>query len=245
MLVGGDDGLALAPGDADRLDLGDEASAPARGLAAPLGLDRVEVRGLARHAGLDGQLFGGLAHDEAGERIVEAVLVHAVDDLVAAEPIAPARPGEQVGRVRHALGAAGENDLRLAEEDRAGGGDHRLQARAAGLVDRECRTLDRDPGAEGDLAGAVRSAVGLAAVPEDHLIDDPRRVSGDPGSTQTGLGGVRAEVGRGKSGEAAAELSDRSPHRSDQRQPLRRPAPRAREPVRHHLAVNCGVRFST
>ena len=217
----------------------------AGGFAAPLGLDGVAVGGLAGHAGLDRQLLGGLAHDQPGERVVEAVLVHAVDDLVGAEAIAPARPGKQVGRVRHALGAAGEDDLGLAEQDRARGGDHRLEARAAGLVDRESRPFDRDSGAEGDLAGAVRSAVGLAAVPEDRLVDRRPRVPGEAGAAQAGARPTwvpRSAAERPAS--ATAELADRRAHRGDQRQPLFRSAPGARGLARHHLAVNCGVRFS-
>ena len=245
MLVGGDDGLALAAGNADRLDLGGESSTTARRLASSLGLDGIGVRGLARNSCFRSQLFGGIAHDQAGERIVEAVLVHAVDDLVGTEAIAPARSGQHVGGVRHALGAAGKNDGGLAEQDRPRGGEYRLEARAAGLVDRESRSLDRDTGAEGYLAGAVRPAIGLPAVSEDDLVDDPAGGLGEAGTPQAGLRHVRAEVGRGESGEAAAELPDRCSHRGDQRQAALCPTPVDRGLPGHHLAVNCGVRFST
>ncbi len=242
MLVGGNHGLTLPARNADRLDLGGEAPASAGLLAAPLGLDGIGVGGVAGDTRFDRQLLRRLAHDQAGERVVEAVLVHAIDDLVGAEAVAPARPGEQIGRVRHAFGAAGENDLGFAEEDRAGCRDHRLQSRAAGLIDGKRRSLDRNAGAEGYLTGAVGSAVGLAAVPEDHLVDERGLETGAP---QTSGGRVRAEIGRGEPGESAAEFADRRSHRRDERQTACRSALRARRTEHHHLAVNCGVRFST
>ncbi len=132
-----------------------EAAVGAGALAAELALQGVGVGRGAVDADLRGQLLGGLAHDELGERAVEAVLVHAVDDLGVAQAVARAGAGEQVRRVRHALRAAREHHPGLAGQDRARRREHRLQAGGARLVHGEGRADRRARRRGRRSAGAV------------------------------------------------------------------------------------------
>ncbi len=211
--------LALPAGHRDRHDLGREAAARPGALGPPLALQGEGVGRGAADPGLDRQLLGGLAHHQAGERVVEAVAVHAVHHLGVPQPIPPAGARQEVGGVGHALGAAGEHHLGLAGQDRARRAEDRLEARAAGLVDGVGRAVDRHAGAVGDLPRGVGAAAGLAGVAEDHLIDS-RRLAAGP--LEGGLGRGGAEVGGRERRERAAELADRRPHRRGEDDVVRR-----------------------
>ena len=81
--------------------------------------------------------------------------------------------------------------------------EHRLQPRGAGLVDGEGGPVDRDAGAEGDLARGVGPAAGLPAVAEDRVVDPVRR---QPRPLEAGRGGGGSEVGRRQRARAPPNL---------------------------------------
>ena len=109
MLVIVDDARTGLSGDGDRRDLGLEGAALDRLAGAGQRLDRIGVLvGAGELIGLSGGL-AEIAHRAAGlVGVFKAVHHHVIDDAVVADAIAAARLGQQIGRVGHALHAAGD-----------------------------------------------------------------------------------------------------------------------------------------
>ena len=79
-----------------------------------------------------------------------------------------------MGRLAHALHAAGQHPGGLAERDHLGRGHHRLVARAAQPVDGEGGDLLRHPGLERHVPRPVeRVARGLERVAHHDVVDGP------------------------------------------------------------------------
>ena len=105
----------------------------------------------------------------------------------------PDRAGVPSARPRTTCGAwlidsvpPASTTSRLAEQDLLGALDDRLEAGAAEPVDRERRGLDREAGAEADVAREVDGVGGgLEDVAEDDVVDggglDAGAVEGGPG----------------------------------------------------------------
>ena len=66
-----------------------------------------------------------------------------VFELALAEPQPVAQAADDVRRLAHALHAAGEDDVRLAELNHLRAADRRLDARPAQPIDRQRRHFDR------------------------------------------------------------------------------------------------------
>ncbi len=160
----------------------------------------------ARDAQVLRQLLGRLAHAHLRQRAVEAVLVHRVDDVEVAQAVARAHARQVEGQAAHALGAAGDDDPVAAEADRLGREVDRLQARAAGHVDRPGRDALGDAGAHADLARGVRAGAGLARVAEEQLVDalGVERRLGEQRAHD-----ARPEIGAALLGEPTHVLADR------------------------------------
>ena len=96
----------------NRHDLGPERAAFDRLARAAQRLHRIGVLGRAGElVGLRGGL-AEIAHRAAGLiGVFEAVHEHVIDDAIVAGAIAAARFRQQIGRVGHALHAAGQHDL--------------------------------------------------------------------------------------------------------------------------------------
>ena len=224
---------APAPFDAHRDDLVVEPARRPRRFRPLLAGRRVLVALGAGDPVALRQRLRGLAHQFVGERTVEAVAVHPVLHRRVAEPLAEAHARQQVGRVAHALHAAGGDDLRFAEPHRVRRVEDRPEAGGAGLVDRPRRNGVREPGAAPDLPGRVRAGAGLPGVPEDHLFDRLRR---HPGGLQRAGERRGPQLQGGHPGERAAELPDGRPpgagenhrprngHRAEAAPPGREPA---------------------
>ena len=103
--------------------------------------------------------------------VLEPVEEHRVLDHVMAHARAGAMLRQQIGRARHALHAARDDDVGAAGRERVMRHDRRLHARAAHLVDR--RRLDRlrQPGAERRLARRRLAEAGGQHAAHDNLLD--------------------------------------------------------------------------
>jgi hypothetical protein len=105
----------------------------------PGALQALGGKGVLRLAGelvVLGRVLGEGAHQPAlVVGVLEAVEEHVVLDLGMAEPGAAAHFRQQVGRVGHALHAAGNDDVRRPRVQRIIGQHHRLHPGAAHLVD--------------------------------------------------------------------------------------------------------------
>src|SRR5439155_1593135 len=162
--------LALLGGDLDRYDLRLELPALLRGGRLLLALRRELVLLLAADAIFAGDVLGGDAHVHEGDRAGEAVGDHRVEDLVVPQADAEAGLLQDVGRAAHALHAARDDHLGVAELDGLGREHDRLQPRAAGLVHREARHLLRDAAVERGDAARVQPEARREHVAQDHLV---------------------------------------------------------------------------
>ena len=93
-------------------------------------------------------------------------------ELPLAEAQAVSKPADDVRRLAHALGAAGEHDVGLAEQNHLPAADGRLNAGTAQPIDRQRRHFDRHARLQPDVARAVdRVGARLQHVAEDDVID--------------------------------------------------------------------------
>jgi len=112
-----------------------------------------------------------------------------------AETISPARALEVIRKPGHGFGASGEDAVEVSRGNFLKGERDRLDAGGAGLVDGVGGDLLRDGAADGDLAGGVGTASGLAGVAEDGFFDLCGR---DVGAFDRGFGGNDSHVGGGE-----------------------------------------------
>src|SRR5262249_43804105 len=83
-----------------------------------------------------------------------------------------------IRRVRHALHAAADDDVRLAGRDGLRAERHGFQPGPTHLVDRERGSLDRNSGVDRALAGGVLPPARLQHLAHDRLVDDLRSDAG-------------------------------------------------------------------
>ena len=142
---------------------------------APLALGRKRILIGARHVVAGGDLLRRDAHVAGVDRARQPFAEHRIDDLAVAHPVAPPRALQQIRRVRHRLGAAGDDRVDVADANRFDGVHDRLQARAADAVDRFAGHLDRQPGLERRLTRHVHAGAGLQDAAQDDVADVGRR----------------------------------------------------------------------
>src|SRR5437660_499813 len=65
-----------------------------------------------------GQHLGGFAHHHPRQGAEESVAIHAVDQFLVAEAVSPASAVKVIRKARHRFGAAGENAVGIAEQNR-------------------------------------------------------------------------------------------------------------------------------
>ena len=117
-----------------------------RAREALLRAQRPLVLRLARDLIFLDQVLGMPARMFAGESVVQPVAKHAVVKLPVAQAIAPAAAADEIGRLIHALHAAGDGGIGVAEQDLLRRGHDRLRARAADAVHRHGRDRHRQAG---------------------------------------------------------------------------------------------------
>ena len=142
--------VALALRHLHRHDLACEGAVLGRLASAPVALGGEGVLLFAAEPVLGGADLGAVAHVQVVVDVPQAVEDHRVEELAVAEaqPVAGAR--QQVGRLAHALHAAGGDHLEVAAAQVVGAIHHRPHPRAAHLV-------------EGDGAGGIGQPAPSAA----------------------------------------------------------------------------------
>lgn len=145
----------------------------------------------------------------------QPIVDHRVDEFALPQPLAPACPREQVGRVEHRLHATCHDGLELAEPDQLIRVGDRREAGQADIVERDRRNLRRDSSPDRGLARGDLANAGLEHVTHDDMIDlvgaDARTIDGRPDRD-------RAEFDRRACPQHRSKLADRgSGGRNDDR----------------------------
>ena len=164
-----------------------------------------------------------------------------VDQRLVAQLESPA-PLHQIRHAAHRFRAARDDDLRAAGQNFLPPKHHRAQSRCARHVHRKRRHVVAQSRAPRDLPRRIRTHAGRPRIPENHLVDMPRRTacfrvgsrfasdrhrraSNSPGVRSAGSGEPNArssaartaivpKIGLRELREHSAEFSDRRPHRA-------------------------------
>src|SRR6185437_292903 len=212
-LIAGDDRLAFAALDGHGGDFRVELARVHRPQRAAHRLCGESILVLPAEVILARGRIGEAAHELAIEGALQPVVEHVVEHLAVTQAITAARLGQEVGRIRHGLEAAGEHQARTAGADLVGGHHHGLQPRAAHLVDGGGGDGERDPGREGRLAGRRLAEAGRQYAAEDHFLHVR---APDAGGLDGGRGRGGAELRRRYRREDTLERADRgAPGRED------------------------------
>src|SRR5690606_23323568 len=131
-----------------------EASRLPRGVGELLAAEGVLVLRFTGDAVLLRAVFRGARHREAALR-VEQRGPQRVFELSLAKPQPGAETADHVGRLAHALHAAGQDDVGFTGEDQVGAAHCGLDTGPAQPVHGECRYFDRQTGAKSDVTRAV------------------------------------------------------------------------------------------
>jgi hypothetical protein len=147
------------------------------------------------------------------QRVREPPPDRRVDERRAAPREAALRLQPDEWRAGHALDAAGERQVGLAERDEPAGLVDRLEPGRAQPVDRHPRHLDREPGEQPrhprDVAVVLTGLVGRA---HDDLLDGAGL---EAGARDGRLDRARGEVVRADARERSGVAADRGAHRVD------------------------------
>ncbi len=151
-------------------------------------------------------ILGERAHQTAFVvGIFQAVEKHVIEHAAVAHAIAGARAIEKIRGVRHALHAAGDDDVGAAGEQKIVGEHHGLHAGAAHFVHRGCAGGKGQTRAQSGLArGSLALAGGKHAAEED-FVDC---VGGDRRAFDGCADGGSAELRCGETAEIALECAD-------------------------------------
>jgi hypothetical protein len=129
-----------------------------------------------------------------------------VDELAVAEPVPEAGLRKQVGRVRHRLHAARDDDLVPASANHEVGDLDRPDRGGADLVDRVRRHFLRDAGRDRGLSSRRLAHSGLKDLPDDRILDLVRL---ELRALERAADRDRAELRRREMREPAAEAPER------------------------------------
>ena len=199
-----DDDVALLGADREGNDLLLELAGLLRGLGLVLRGEREPILLVAAKLPFGRDVLGRLAHVIAIEDIDQAVAQHRVDEFEVAHFDAGAQIGAVLG-LRHALLAAGDDDLGVAVGDLLQAERDGAQARAANLIEAAGGLLLRHAGLHRRLASRILALPRRQHLTEDDLVD----VGGiDLGALERRLDGGRAKLVRGRCGEGSVERSD-------------------------------------
>ena len=174
-VAGDDDGIGFAPRNGDRNDFRREPAIGLGGGGFFLAPNGEAILVLAADGEFGGQVFRRFRHG-----FDAATFLHPFVDKAPADGgvvnFRRSREGfrglcHDEGSARHALHAAGDEQLRLARDDGAGGGGHGFHARSAQAVDGAAgngfRQAGQERGHAGDVAIVFARLVGAA---ENHIV---------------------------------------------------------------------------
>ncbi len=180
-----------------------------RGRRALVAFDGERVLLLARDAAPGGDVFRGDAHVDGVERIGQRS-DHRVEHLGVAHARAPALGRVHVRGAAHALGAAGDGGVGVAEEDVLRGADDRLQTAAAQAIERQGAGRMRQAAVDAGHARQVH-VLGLAVQhAAEHALADVGRVDLRPAHRL--LDHARRQLRRRDVLEASAVITDGGAH---------------------------------
>lgn len=212
MFVGIELHIALARLDRHRDDLALEIAGLDGARRTPMRLHRGLVLQFATDAVFAGDVLRRHAHVDRLERVVQRAQHH-VDQPGVAHARTPARRRRQVRRAAHALGAAANGDVDIAQQDGLRGAHHGLQAGAAQAVDVERGRLGRHAAFQGGHARQVHVArLGIDDVAEHHVAD---LLAPDLRARQRLAHHQGAQLARRHVLQAAAERPDRGADTAD------------------------------
>ena len=169
-----DERVAFLLRNRDRQDLVGEVAVGGRARRLLMAARGVLVLRGAADVVVLGDHLAGVAHVALLERAPEAVVDHRVDDLAVAHAQAVAHARQQVRAVAHRLHAAGDGDVDVADADALVREHHRLQSRAAHLVDRQRRDVIGQAAVQRRLPRGVLAEPGGHDVAHDAFVDDLR-----------------------------------------------------------------------
>ena len=165
-----DDSLAFAGFDRVGDDLIREFASFLRGLGLVLRSDGEFILLVAGNLPFFGDVFGGLAHVVAVERIPQTVTDHRVDELQIAHLLTRTQV-LRVGAEGHVLLTASGDDVRIPQLDVLGRQCHGAQARAADLVDAPSGAFFRQARIDMRLTRGVLALGGGQHLPQNGLRD--------------------------------------------------------------------------
>ena len=125
---------------------------------------------LAADAVLIGDVVGQVPHRGLLAGAGQAVVLHGIEQRLRSEFPAGAGLHRQMRRQTHAFHSSGHDDFRVSRPDRLVGQHHRLQPRAANLVDGHCRHTGGNSRRQSRLASRGLAHTGLQHVAQDHLL---------------------------------------------------------------------------
>ena len=187
-------------------------------------------------------IFGERPHQAAlVVGVLEAVQEHVIDSAAVAHAVAGAGAIEQIGRIAHALHAAGDDDISGAGAQEVMG-DHRgLHARAAHLVDRGRASRERQSGADSRLARRGLALARRQYAAHQDFVDACRR---DPRPLDGGRDRACAERRGGNVLEVAEKAAHRRARRADDDDGVLAHASSLRKRCRAACAASRGARAS-
>ena len=157
VLIGVDDGIALAALDGHRHDFIGELTGFLRGFGFLLRAQGERVLLVTGQLPLACHVLGGVAHVIAVEGVPKAVFDHGVDQLATAHFHAVAQV-HHVWGLAHTFQTTGDDDVAVTHFDGLVAECHGTQTRAAKLVDAVCGLFGWNAGAHSGLACRVLTA---------------------------------------------------------------------------------------
>ena len=171
MFVGVVGDITFAAFQHDRHDLRFEVATFNGALGPVVAFNGQGILLVARDAPFGGDVFGGHAHVDVLERVVQGA-DHHVDHFGIAHARTKARGQADVGRAAHVFGTTANGDVGVAQQDALAGGNKGLQARAAQAVDVEGgRAFGATAVDSGDARQIHVLGLGVDDMAEDHVAD--------------------------------------------------------------------------
>ena len=153
-----------------------------------------------------GGIFAISAHQAVLVSILQSIEEHVILHLAMAHAVAATRLGQQVGRIGHALHAAGHDNVRPTERDLIGTDHHRLHAGAADLGNGRARHRVWNAGMDGGLPCGRLPQPGGEYIAHQRFI---HRFGRDARTFHRGTDGGRTKIGGGDTGQFPLK----APHR--------------------------------